>query len=382
MPILIGEDNFTKHVSRIYANIHDKAKRISNVYVGVDNKAKRIAPLNSVMFDIGNHYWTVPLGISNIWITAIGGGGGGGSGGGEGSSYYGGGGGAGGSSGSWVFRKLYHFEPGQQLSMRVGFGGRGGVHPGGSGNGTGGSNGGYTSIDLIQQNGPMYDEILILALDGGGGGNPGLVNVNSNWAAPNRIEGGSSFIPNLPSVDSSTGGSLLGGHGGPRRNNFIYNNAFNLNPALQLYGDNGEYYLDPLNEHILASDGLVVGKGGMCGYDYGGNRGSGGGGGGGGMSPVTILRWFYDINKWGNKDRSLVIADFPRAGDGNRGTDAGPSHGAQMSPGFPADKECWGAGGGGAGGSGGRSASGTNTGSNGGDGADGVIIFEWIGVPI
>ncbi|WP_329375103.1 glycine-rich domain-containing protein [Streptomyces sp. NBC_01483] len=95
---------------------------------------------------VGKHTFTVPKGVSQIRIVALGGGGGGGGGGGnDGGSLSGGGGGGGGSSA--VVSCLIPVKSGSKISLTVGSGGSGGKG-GSDDNGDWGANGTNTTVGI------------------------------------------------------------------------------------------------------------------------------------------------------------------------------------------------------------------------------------------
>ena len=74
----------------------------------------------------GTYTFVVPIGITEISVSAIGGGGGGGGGGGSNTSSYGGGGGGGGGYGNYTINQSISVTPEEELTVIIGSGGAGG----------------------------------------------------------------------------------------------------------------------------------------------------------------------------------------------------------------------------------------------------------------
>ena len=142
-----------------------------------------------------NGTFTVPSGITTIYVSGWAGGGGGGAGGGGDSSFYGGGGG-GGSAGQSIFRAPYSVTPGASINITIGSAGLGGT--GGTSTGPNGTNGGDTIIGSL------------VTLTKGSGGNGG-----GNVSSGNPAGGtGGTGYPN-GSYGSDGNKTVACGNGGP-----------------------------------------------------------------------------------------------------------------------------------------------------------------------
>lgn len=151
-----------------------------------------------------NSTFTVPLGVTNIYITLKGAGGGGGAG------YFvtttqssgGGGGGAGGV----IFKSAHTVTPNETITITIGGGGIGG-----SGNGGTGGNGGNTIVSSTS--------LGTLIGYGGGGGNISGIGVGGLAGLPNGQYGGtgSTFVTTINPgtvISGGNGGNGLYGGGG------------------------------------------------------------------------------------------------------------------------------------------------------------------------
>ena len=97
---------------------------------------------NSITGTVNTYTWTVPQGIYQITVDAVGGGGGGG-----GAEEVGNGdAGGGGGSGGYVQGKTMIVSPGEQLSITIGLGGPGAVYVGRTTSAPSGSSGGATAV--------------------------------------------------------------------------------------------------------------------------------------------------------------------------------------------------------------------------------------------
>lgn len=159
--------------------------------------------------------FTVPDGVTTIYLSGCAGGGGGGAGatnsGGQ-SSLVGGGGGGGGGAGLSVIKQAYSVNPGDVIPITIGAGGIGG--PGASaGSGNNGNPGGNTQIGSL------------ITLTGGGAGGAGLsVNANSpggggagGSAGTGYPRGGDGTDGNYAGTGGSGASSPFGGGGGGSR---------------------------------------------------------------------------------------------------------------------------------------------------------------------
>ncbi|WP_176061656.1 hypothetical protein [Burkholderia multivorans] len=116
--------------------------------------------------------FTVPDGVTTIYVTGVGGGGGGGGGGGNSSTGAAGGGGGGGQ-GQQVIKSPITVAPGQILTVTIGSGGASGTA--GSNSGSSGGNGGVGGVSSITGSSPTVS----LILGGGQGGSGGIGNTGS-----------------------------------------------------------------------------------------------------------------------------------------------------------------------------------------------------------
>lgn len=177
-----------------------------NIYVAVQNSLGQ-----NPVTDTSNTYWqvafshpkglvqfttsgsfTVPAGITTLWVSGCGGGGGGGGTSSVTASSVGGAGGGG--AGQCVIRFPYSVTPGQVLVVTIGAGGVGG---------TPGANGGQGGDTILGS---------IVTLGRGFGGAPGTV---STTAAGGGV-GGAGFPTGADGADASnnSNGAGYGGHGG------------------------------------------------------------------------------------------------------------------------------------------------------------------------
>lgn len=158
--------------------------------------------------------FTVPAGVSTIYISGCGGGGGGGGGGGStaSASSYGSGGG-GGAAGQSQERIPYAVTPGQEIPMIIG--GAGSPGAGASGSGAVGTAGGATFVGTL----------VALAGGGGGGGGgsitSGFIAGGAGGAGYPDGSCGSDGQANVPgSMGGAGGSSPFGGGGGASRGAF------------------------------------------------------------------------------------------------------------------------------------------------------------------
>lgn len=160
------------------------------------NAIRTLSQNRSQSFFTGGSF-TVPPGVTSIYISAAAGGGGGGSGatnnGGQ-SSLVGGGGGGGGGAGQSIYKKAYTVTPGQIIDITVGSGGEGGV---GSTAGAGkfGGNGGATVIGTLitlapgLSGGPGQAVQQNVAGNGGAGGSGGTGYPNGQFGSDGNYTG-------------------------------------------------------------------------------------------------------------------------------------------------------------------------------------------------
>jgi hypothetical protein len=155
-----------------------------------------------------NGNFTVPAGVTKIYVSACaGGGGGGGSAGNNGVANQAGGGGGGGA-GQWIIRSPYTVTPGQVIAITIGAGGSaGGGGAAGVNAGTNGGAGGNTAIgSLITLTG---------GTGGAGGGNPGGANVGSGGGGGTGYPNGSAGDDGIAGCGGGAGASSPFGGGGP-----------------------------------------------------------------------------------------------------------------------------------------------------------------------
>lgn len=147
--------------------------------------------------------FTVPAGVTTLYVSGCGGGGGGGSGatnnGGQ-SSLVGGGGGGGGGGGKFTLKQVLTVTPGQTLPITIGAAGLGGAASN-AGAGNAGTNGGETYIAGV---------ISLPGGNGGGGGSAVIQNVAGYGGAGGA--GGAGFPNGQYGSDGNYTGN--GGNGG------------------------------------------------------------------------------------------------------------------------------------------------------------------------
>lgn len=162
-----------------------------------------------------NGSFTVPVGVTTIYVTAAAGGGGGGGGSDNStgqSSLVGGGGGGGGGAGESIYDKSFSVTPGQVIAITVGAAGTAGTAGTAAAGGAGGA-GGNTVIGSL------------VTLTGGGGGGGGLRPVaNSLPNGGAGAAGGTGFPIGSNGTDGNYAGNggvgastILGGGGGAGR---------------------------------------------------------------------------------------------------------------------------------------------------------------------
>lgn len=148
--------------------------------------------------------FTVPDGVTEIFVSGCGGGGGGGGGAGS-SSSAGPGGGGGGGAGRSAVKERFTVTPGQVIAVTIGTAGSGGS--GSTTNGGNGSAGGSTSLAGL------------ISLSGGGGGNGGNGSTGSggDGGAPGGQWGTDAQIPSTGGNGGSGGSGPFGTGGGGGR---------------------------------------------------------------------------------------------------------------------------------------------------------------------
>jgi hypothetical protein len=228
---------------------------VTSVQVSCQNELTYTTP--------GSYTWTVPSGVTNITVVAIGGGGGGGAGGAPGGA---------GGSGAEVTSVLA-VQPGDTVAIYVGAGGASSIE--------GGGGGGLTYV------GDGSSNFIIAGGGGGGGGGPIEDGAGGNAGSPGVAGGG-----------GGSGGNGGGGGGGAGNNGNGGAAGSNGGGPSSPYGDTaGSSFTDILTSGS-GSGGLgggfemgstggtgissTVGNGGNGGFEFGAGGGGGGYGGGGG----------------------------------------------------------------------------------------------------
>ncbi|WP_155751274.1 hypothetical protein [Burkholderia anthina] len=152
-----------------------------------------------------NSTFTVPPGVTTIFISGTAGGGGGGGAAGNSGNANNAGGGSGGGAGQSLIRAAFTVAPGQVIPITIGAGGAGG--PGGAAganNGTAGTSGGNTTIGSLA------------TLSGGGGGGGGLI--PGGGSGSSGFPGGGLGMDGIAYGGGGAGGSgPFGGGGGAVR---------------------------------------------------------------------------------------------------------------------------------------------------------------------
>lgn len=201
--------------------------------------------------------FTVPAGVTTLYVSGCGGGGGGGGGAGyntSNSSYYAGGGGGGGA-GSQAIRTPISVTPGLVVNVTIGAAGAAGVSGATGATGGNGGDGGSTAFGTA------------LTLAGGGGGKGGTGGSSSASGGAGGAVGGS-FGADGQSTFGGSGGSGGGGS----------------------YGSGGGAGRGGLGAGVAAIAGAGYGAGGGGGGGCYGNSGVGGSGGAG-MPGCLIIEW-------------------------------------------------------------------------------------------
>lgn len=208
--------------------------------------------------------FTVPVGVTKIFVSACAGGAGGGGGGGTigSASLYGGGGGAGGGAGQSIIRQMYSVTAGQSIAITIGAGGAGGTAGQGTGtNGGAGGAGGNTVIGAL---------VTLTGASSPGGG---------QGMSASTIGAGGSFAAGYPAGNAGGDGAYagLGGMGG----------------SSPFGGGGGGGRASTAT--IAAQNGTVAvgygSGGGGAGGSYGNNGGQASGPGGNGAPGIVIIEW-------------------------------------------------------------------------------------------
>lgn len=146
--------------------------------------------------------FTVPPGVTKVYISAAAGGGGGGGGGGRSSVARESGGAGGGAAGRSTIKEAVSVTGGQQISVTIGSGGAGGSSGQIRGNGGNGGSGGTTSFGSL------------LSLSGGAGGGGGSASGSGGSGASPGGQWGGDGTANDKAGDGGSGGSGPFGTGG------------------------------------------------------------------------------------------------------------------------------------------------------------------------
>ena len=172
---------------------------------------------------VSNGSFTVPSGISTIWISGCGGGGGGGGSGGVSgvtSGFSASGGGGGGGAGQYQTRVPYAVTPGQVLTITIGAGGVNGLAGAAGSNGGVGGNGAATtvagtgvSVSLSGGNGGGGGYGISAINDAGGGGGVGGGNGASDGSSGLAVAG---YSYDFGGMGGAGGSSNFGIGGGTR----------------------------------------------------------------------------------------------------------------------------------------------------------------------
>lgn len=211
-----------------------------------------------------NGSFTVPAGVTTIFVSGCAGGGGGGGGAGTSgqTAVVGGGGAGGGGAGQSQIRIPYVVAPGQVIAITIGGGGTAGLgSTSANSGGTNGGNGGNTVIGALA------------TLTGGGGGGLG------GWVASNNIGGGGAGAaggPGYPNGSFGSDGNYLGNGG---------------DGASSPFGGGGARGRAATSAGIPGTAGIGYGSGGGGGGAAYGTNPNNGGGGGAGAPGIVIIEW-------------------------------------------------------------------------------------------
>lgn len=151
-----------------------------------------------------NGSFTVPAGVTKVWLSGCGGGGGGGGAGGA-SANNTGGGGAGGGAGKPVIRQPYTVVPGATLNITIGGAGSGGNGSSGGGTASNGTAGGNTVIT-----GMVGGTVTLNGGGGGGGANSSSSGGNGGLSPsvgfPIGVQGEEGNMEGIPTGNGGDGG--------------------------------------------------------------------------------------------------------------------------------------------------------------------------------
>lgn len=211
--------------------------------------------------------FTVPPGVTTLYVSGCAAGGGGGSGGsnnGGQSSLVGGGGGGGGGAGQSIIKQPYTVTPGQSISITIGAAGTGGVGPVTSGAGSAGTSGGNTVVGSL------------ITLSGGAAGTGG------GAVLSNTIGGGGA---------GGAGGSgyPVGGNGSD--GNYMGQGGLGASCPFGGGGANGRAAITTSNTNGGAVASGYGSGGGGGGAGYGSSSAMYGGSGGAGAPGFILIEW-------------------------------------------------------------------------------------------
>lgn len=227
---------------------------------------------------VSNGSFTVPTGITKIWISGVAGGGAGGGGGSNAVTGYFGGAGGGGGAGQGAFKKFQTVTPGEVIPITIGLGGVNDATHGQGG--VAGSDNAYNGADGTDT---IIGTYLTL-LHGGGGfkGSSSSVTSNNGLGGPGGFGGVFGAL-----IDGQQGG--YGGVGGNVGGLAI--NCFGGDGGSNMFGAGGRGIR---NETVSAADNGRPGHG----YGSGGSGGgvsivnpSNGGNGGNGANGMVLIEW-------------------------------------------------------------------------------------------
>jgi hypothetical protein len=255
--VLMSDDNASKFISLIDNNTDDP-----NSGTSVNWSLLASATIGRMQKFTSNGTFSVPAGVSTIYVSGCAAGGGGGAGGGNSSSSsLIGSGGAGGGAGQSIIRAAYSVTPGDSIPITIGGGGSGGAGVSGATGGSGGA-GGNTVIGTL------------VTLTGGSGGAGGLSGPSSsNVAGP---AGGAGYPRGGHANDTTLNNSSgSGGYG-----------------ASCPFGGGGSNGRGATTNGANASPGYGYGAGGGGGGGtYAQAVTSAGGNGSSGMPGIVIIEW-------------------------------------------------------------------------------------------
>ncbi|MFS2113630.1 hypothetical protein [Herbaspirillum frisingense] len=243
------------------------------VQIGAAVSSSQAAQLGQVLGNqqkiTSSSSFTVPVGVTTLYISGVAGGGGGGAGGGSVITTNISSGGAGGGAGQSVQKQPYAVTPSSTISITIGSGGAAGVAASGANGGAGG-NGGSTVIS-----GMTAGTVTLFGGNGGGGGTSASttqVGGSTGGAGYPRGGAGSDSSQNNASGNGGSGASCAFGGGGGSGRGATSAGA----PSLSNHGSD--------------AFGYGSGGGGGGGY-YTGTTTQPGGSGGAGAPGWVLIEW-------------------------------------------------------------------------------------------